>query len=116
MLLLSERKRLLFKYMNNNGNSYSIDNKDLLVSPLLLIAPPSVLSFMRDYEMVDNFIKGITNTNSNNNFNDYIADSYLPLSSRMFDKYYPIYYYYHHSLFLLLLLPLLSSYHYHHCY
>ena len=58
--LLSERKRLLLKYGNNDR-----------IQPLVLIAPASVLSFIRDYEAVDSYLK----------------DSYLPLSTRMFDSF-----------------------------
>lgn len=57
--LLSERKRLLLKYGDGN------------FQPLVLIAPASVLSFVRDYEAVESSLK----------------DSYLPLSTRMFDSF-----------------------------
>jgi ribonuclease Z len=57
--LLSERKRLLLKYGDGS------------LQPLVLIAPASVLSFVRDYEVVESSLK----------------DSYLPLSTRMFDSF-----------------------------
>jgi hypothetical protein len=55
----------------NGGGQLDGETDDGFV-PIVLIAPPSVLAFLRDYSLVDkdNLIRG----------------SYIPISSRLFDK------------------------------
>jgi ribonuclease BN (tRNA processing enzyme) len=78
LMILSERKRLLTQRAESvrdreRGREGPVRvSEDVEFSPLLLIAPPSVLAFLRDYCLLD---KG-----------GLVRGSYIPVSSRQFDK------------------------------
>jgi hypothetical protein len=77
-MILSERKRLLtqraecVRERDREREGPVRVNEDVEFSPLLLIAPPSVLAFLRDYCLLDE--EGL------------VRGSYIPVSSRQFDK------------------------------
>lgn len=72
IMILSERKRLMT--IANKRESGKVESGGSVAPfyPVLLIAPPSVLCFLRDYCEADK--------------EGYLRDSYLPISSRQFDK------------------------------
>ena len=63
--VLSERKKLIASLNHHNNN----EDKD--IGKVLLIAPPAILAFLRDYSRID----------------PSILDSYIPLSNRLIDDY-----------------------------
>ena len=67
---VSEKKNLVEHIFIDEESEIDSDRNDF--HPVLLIAPPSVLSFLRDYCALDN--RGL------------VRGSYIPVSSRQFDK------------------------------
>ena len=72
IMILSERKRLMTIANKRESDKVENDGSVPPFYPVLLIAPPSVLCFLRDYCEADK--------------EDHLRDSYLPISSRQFDK------------------------------